>query len=107
MESAPFDVRYTKFMGGNVNIITKTGTNDIHGSLFGTYSSAALEGDETGSNHVNNGDFKEFRYGGAIGGPIAKNKAHFFLSIEGSDRDHPQRLRSGWARLRSTSPGRR
>jgi outer membrane receptor for ferrienterochelin and colicin len=89
VESAPFDVRYPKFMGGNVNIITKTGTNDLHGSLFGTFSSAALEGDQTGSNHVNNGNFQEIRYGGAIGGPIAKNTAHFFLSLEGLTATSP------------------
>ena len=44
VETSPFDVRYGKFMGGNVNVVTKSGTNDFKGSLFTTYSSDALMG---------------------------------------------------------------
>jgi outer membrane receptor for ferrienterochelin and colicin len=83
VESAPFDVRYSKFMGGNVNIITKSGTNDWHGEIFGTYSSSGMMGTQTGDNKLDNNDFKEYRYGATLSGPIVKNKAHFIISVEG------------------------
>ena len=89
VESAPFDVRYSKFMGGNVNIITKSGTNDFHGQLLTTYSSDALLGNKIGGQTVTGVKFSEVRYGAALGGPILENKAHFFVSIEGLSAESP------------------
>ena len=83
LETAPFDVRYGKFMGGNVNIVTKSGTNDFKGELFGTYTSDALSGHRSGNVRVNGNHFHEYRYGGALGGPIVYDKVHFFLDVEG------------------------
>jgi outer membrane receptor for ferrienterochelin and colicin len=83
VESAPFDVRYSKFMGGNVNVITKSGTNDIHGGLLFTYSSDALLGDQTGEQKLTGVKFRELRGGATLGGPIVKDKAHFLVSLEG------------------------
>jgi outer membrane receptor for ferrienterochelin and colicin len=88
LESAPFDVRYGKFMGGNVNIVTKSGTNDFHGGLFGTYSSNALAGDQTGGQTFDN-TFHEYRYGGYLSGPIIKDKVHFFVDVEGFNSISP------------------
>ncbi len=83
VESAPFDVRYSKFMGGNVNIITKSGTNDLHGELLATYSSDALMGKHIGEQTLLNTKFREERYGATIGGPIVRDRVHFLLSVEG------------------------
>jgi hypothetical protein len=83
LETAPFDVRYGKFMGGNVNIVTKSGTNDFKGELFGTYTSDALSGHHSGNFRLNGNHFHEYRYGGALGGPIVYDKVHFFLDVEG------------------------
>lgn len=82
VDSSPFDVRYGKFLGGNVNIITKSGTNEFTGSLFGTYASDALLGSKSGNRKVNV-DYRDLRYGATIGGPILKDKVHFLASIEG------------------------
>ena len=82
VESAPFDVRYGKFLGGNVNIVTKSGTNDFKGTLLGTYSSDALLGSQSGSRKINV-DYSDFRYGATVGGPIIKDKLHFLVSVEG------------------------
>ena len=46
VETSPFDVRYGKFLGGNVNIVTKSGTNEFKGQIVGTYSSDALLGNK-------------------------------------------------------------
>ena len=84
VETAPFDVRYSKFMGGNLNIVTKSGTNDFHGELFTSYSSDALMGSRIGSSKVPaTAKFKEFRYGAEVAGPIVHDKVHFMLSAEG------------------------
>ncbi|HSD88800.1 MAG TPA: TonB-dependent receptor [Kofleriaceae bacterium] len=89
VESAPFDVRYSKFMGGNVNVITKSGTNDIHGALLFTYSSDALLGDKTGEQTLTGVKFRELRAGAALGGPILQDRAHFFVSLEGLSGTSP------------------
>jgi Carboxypeptidase regulatory-like domain/TonB-dependent Receptor Plug Domain len=89
VESTPFDVRYGKFMGGNVNIVTKSGTNDFKGELLGTYSSDALAGNHIGGLRITNTKFHEYRYGGALGGPIVKDKVHFFLDVEGLSASTP------------------
>ena len=82
VESSPFDVRFGKFMGGNVNVITKSGTNDFKGGLFGTYSSDALMGKHSKQDTLKS-HFHEYRYGASLGGPIIKDTLHFFAAFEG------------------------
>ena len=82
VDTSPFDVRYGKFLGGNVNIITKSGTNEFKGSLVGTYSSDGLLGSESGRRKINV-DYREMRYGATVGGPIIKDQLHFLASVEG------------------------
>ena len=67
--------------GGIINVISKSGTNDVHGSLF---YFQRLEGLTA---HTSDGkplkDFNRKQFGGAVGGPISKNKAFFFFAFEG------------------------
>jgi len=88
VESSPFDVHYGKFLGGNVNIVTKSGTNDIKGTVVGTYSSDALLGSKSRNDKINV-DYSEVRYGATVGGPIIKDKVHFLLSAEGLSASTP------------------
>ena len=89
LETAPFDVRYGKFMGGNVNIVTKSGTNDFKGELFGTYTSDSLSGHHSGDLSLSGNHYHEYRYGAALGGPIVYDKVHFFLDVEGLNAATP------------------
>jgi outer membrane receptor for ferrienterochelin and colicin len=82
VDTSPFDVRYGKFLGGNVNIVTKSGTNEFKGTLVGTYSSDALLGSRSGPRTINV-DYRDLRYGATVGGPIIKDQVHFLASIEG------------------------
>jgi hypothetical protein len=82
VDSSPFDVHFGKFLGGNVNIITKSGTNEFKGTLVGTYSSNTLRGTKSRDNRIR-GDFNEYRYGATVSGPLAKDEMHFLLSFEG------------------------
>ena len=78
LQLAPFDVRQGSFTGGQINAITKSGTNDFHGSLFGFYQGRLLAGDDTAGN--GSPDFNVAQYGGSIGGPIIRDKLHFFAA---------------------------
>ena len=78
--SAPFDVRQGSFSGGLVNGITKSGTNQFHGSVFGYIQRPELVGKDTAGIKV--GTFSIKQYGGTLGGPIIRNKLLFFGSAD-------------------------
>ncbi|MCP4213001.1 MAG: TonB-dependent receptor [bacterium] len=77
---APYDVRHGMFTGGGVNVVTKNGTNDYHGSAFMYTRGEGLVG--LGPNNIALDEFSEKSYGLTLGGPIVKNKLFFFLSGE-------------------------
>jgi len=80
---APFDIRQGSFSGGLVNGITKSGTNEFHGSLFGYTQRTELVGvDTTRPVPQRISRFEIKQYGGTLGGPIIKNKLHFFGSAD-------------------------
>ncbi len=74
---SPYDVRQGNFAGLLINAVTKSGTNEIHGSVFGYQRDQDLTRKQPFL-----GAFSRQQYGGTIGGPILKNKAFFFLSGE-------------------------
>lgn len=79
-----YAAEYGRNSGGAVNIITKSGTNDLHGSLFYFLRNNALDA----RNYFNpdpdpQGGFHNNQYGASLGGPIVKDKTFFFLAWEG------------------------
>lgn len=66
--------------GGIINVITKSGTNETHGSLFHFQRLEALTAN--GSDGQPLTDFRREQFGGTIGGPIKQDKAFFFFAIE-------------------------
>ncbi|MCK5042023.1 MAG: TonB-dependent receptor, partial [Sphingomonadales bacterium] len=89
VQTAPFDVTYGRFQGGNINVVTKSGTNEFHGSAFYEYSDAGLVGSKSGTDEINVGEFKEKTYGFTFGGPIVQDKLFFFASYEKFDSTRP------------------
>ncbi|MDQ7051333.1 MAG: TonB-dependent receptor [Enterobacterales bacterium] len=79
---APYDVTYGDFQGGNVNIVTKSGTNEFSGSAFYYRSDDSMIGDTSRGSNLNIGSFSEDTYGFTVGGPIIKDKLFFFASYE-------------------------
>ncbi|HVQ39267.1 MAG TPA: TonB-dependent receptor, partial [Pyrinomonadaceae bacterium] len=67
--------------GGIINVITKSGTNNVHGSLFYFQRLEGLTANTSDGKPLK--DFRREQFGGTIGGPIRKDKAFFFLSFEG------------------------
>jgi outer membrane receptor protein involved in Fe transport len=85
--TAPFDVRQGGFSGGLVNGITKSGSNEFHGSMFGYVQRPELVGKDTALAKVTTFDIKQ--YGGTLGGPIIRNKLHFFVAVDVQSRQSP------------------
>lgn len=83
VEMAPFDVEYGSFSACNINSVTKSGTNEFHGSVFFDYTSDSLRNDSLEGEPVNFGDYSEERFGFSLGGPIIEDKLFFFAAYEG------------------------
>ena len=89
---APFDVRQGGFTGGAINAITKSGTNDFHGSVYGFGLNQALIGKyklSNGNLSAKYNDQLEYQAGVTVGGPIVKNKLFFFASFEAANKQYP------------------
>ena len=82
VEIAPFDTIYGGFTACNINAVTKSGTNDFHGSAFIDYTDDGLRGDQADDTTFDFGNFDEIRYGATLGGPIIKDKLFFFAAYE-------------------------
>jgi hypothetical protein len=67
--------------GGVVNVITKSGTNTPHGSVFHFQRMEGLTGDLSDGTKLE--QFHREQFGGTVGGPIQKDKAFFFFALEG------------------------
>ncbi|MCQ2182285.1 MAG: TonB-dependent receptor [Bacteroidales bacterium] len=91
---APFDIRQSGFTGGSINAITKSGTNEFHGSVYGFGNNQALYSPKY-VNHdgsiTDNPMTQQFQYqaGVVVGGRIVKDKLFFFASFERSDNQYP------------------
>jgi hypothetical protein len=82
VDSALYDAEYGSQAGGQVNVVTKSGTNEFHGTVFGYLRNSVLDARE----FIDPAQIPEFRlgqFGGTVGGPIKKDKAFFFLNYEG------------------------
>src|SRR6266699_3924771 len=75
------NAEFGRTAGGVVNVITKSGTNEIHGSLFEFQRLKALSSNTSDGKPLK--DFRREQFGGTLGGPIVKDRAFFFLALEG------------------------
>ena len=96
VQLAPYDVKLGNFTGGSVNAVTKSGTNEIHGSVYGFGRTSWLMGKSPDSlKKAMDSKFYENQVGFAIGGPIIKNKAFFFVNAEITRRQEPTFYNAG------------
>jgi hypothetical protein len=79
-----YSSEYGKTSGGVVNAITRSGTNQFHGSVYEFLRNSALDSRNYFDDHTQPiPPFKRNQFGGAIGGPIIKNRTFFFADYEG------------------------
>ncbi|HET7108326.1 MAG TPA: TonB-dependent receptor [Candidatus Acidoferrum sp.] len=79
-----FEAEYGRSAGAVVNVVTKSGTNQIHGSVFEFFRNNAMDA----RNYFNDtslpqNPFHNNQFGGSLGGPIFKDKTFFFIDYEG------------------------
>jgi hypothetical protein len=77
-----FDAEYGEFSGGQINVVTKSGTNAFHGDVFEFVRNTDLDA----RNYFSpaRGAFDQNQFGGTFGGPIRRNKAFFFGDYQGT-----------------------
>ena len=90
---APYDVTQAGFTGATVNAVTKSGTNEFHGTVYGFYRNEGMTGGKIKGEKVVKDDLNQKQYGFSIGGPLVKDKLFFFANFERDDRDD---LGSSW-----------
>jgi hypothetical protein len=78
---------YGRFSGGVINVITKGGTNELHGTGYWFLRRDELDANSWASNRAgrDKSDFQRDQWGGTIGGPIARDKTFFFFGYEGTN----------------------
>ena len=84
---SPYDVRQGGFTGGGINAVTRSGTNDIAGSVFYSKRDASFVGEGPFGNPID--DFDSEQFGGRIGGPILRDRLFFFLNGEQNSKEEP------------------
>ncbi len=77
-----FDAEYGEFSGGQINVVTKSGTNEFHGDLFEFLRNTDLDARNYFS--PTRGAFDQNQFGGTVGGPIRKNQVFFFADYQGT-----------------------
>lgn len=78
--------------GGTIKVVTKSGTNEFRGSVFEYFRDKSLNA-QTETEKLNNqpkGEYRKNQFGGSLGGPIVKDKTHFFFSVERVQQDTTQ-----------------
>jgi hypothetical protein len=92
-----FDAEYGRSDGGVLNVVTKSGTNALRGSWFTLLRDDSLNA-QTESERINNQPkqpYRRYQYGGSVGGPIVRDKAHYFVAYERTQQDTKQIVNTG------------
>jgi len=88
-----YSAEYGRAGGAVINVVTKSGTNDFHGSAFEFYRDKALNANSYANKTANpirpKSPFRVNQFGGSLGGPLQKDKAFFFLSYDGQRQTIP------------------
>ncbi|HEX2775956.1 MAG TPA: carboxypeptidase regulatory-like domain-containing protein, partial [Candidatus Acidoferrales bacterium] len=77
-----FDAEYGNYSGGQVNVVTKSGANQIHGDLFEFNRNTSFNAKDWFAPSI--GKFIQNQFGGTVGGPIKKDKTFFFADYQGT-----------------------
>jgi hypothetical protein len=83
---AGFSAEFGRAQGGRINVVTKSGSNDFHGSAFYYFRDAALSVDDALGRPLN---FRTQQFGGSLGGPLIHQKLFFFAAYDEQKANFP------------------
>jgi len=85
VQTASFAPEFGRTPGGQISILTRSGTNTFHGTLFEYFRNSVLDANDWFANyhHLPKPEERQNDFGGVFGGPIVKDKTFFFFSYEG------------------------
>jgi hypothetical protein len=100
---APYDIRQSGFLGSGINAVTRSGTNEIEGSVYTSTRNNKKDfiGTHAGDVTIKPGKFEETIWGARIGAPIIKDKLFFFGNFETIDNVSPA---TNWTSTGSPQP---
>ena len=81
-----FGSEYGRALGGIVNVVTKSGTNGMHGSLYDYFQNSSLNSRTVLQPRPIPDTLRQNQFGGSLGGPLRKDRTFFFLNYEGQRR---------------------
>jgi hypothetical protein len=82
VSTSNYKAEYGLATGGLVSVVTKSGTNQVHGSGLLFFRDASITAKEFFQ--ATKPDYRRYQYGGTVGGPIVKDKTHYFFAYEGT-----------------------
>lgn len=82
VQTNSYNAEYGRFASGIINVLTKSGTNKFHGSVFEFVRNTVFNANDWGS-QLERPPFHRNQFGGTIGGPIKRDKTFFFASYSG------------------------
>lgn len=77
-----FDAEYGEFSGGQVSVVTKSGSNGFHGSAFDFLRNTDIDARNYFS--PTRGAYRQNQFGGTLGGPVRRDKVFYFLDYQGT-----------------------
>lgn len=87
VSTAPYDVTQSGFTGAAVNAVTKSGTNTLHGTVYGFFRNQDFTGSKVKGEDIFVPELTQQQFGFSVGGPIIKDKLFFFINGESDDRE--------------------
>ncbi len=97
IQTQQYKAEYGRTTGGVLTVVTKTGTNEFLGSAYEFYRDKSLNEKTTAekNGHAEKAPYRRDQYGASFGGPIVKDRAHFFVTGERTKRNTSFILDSG------------
>ena len=84
VQTSNYQAQYGRSAGTNINIVSKSGANNFHGTLYEFFRNSALDAENYFAPKTFKPPFRFNDFGGNLGGPIVKDKTFFFVNYEGS-----------------------
>jgi outer membrane receptor protein involved in Fe transport len=92
-----YKAEYEQAAAAIITAVTRSGTNEFHGEVFGSYQDRDMIEDNFFDDQAGREkpEYKRMQYGASLGGPIIQDRLHFFVAYEGNDQDRASTVTIG------------